>query len=1001
LRDNDPASKIITTEEAPNDSRLRSGNILLDALYSMSLTETRQNSQNTIQDGAFNQGQPVSCNCFQTGQKWTWAWTRDTAYSVDLGLALIDPQRSMNTMLFKLSGAKAKTGLPATTNMIVQDTGTGGSWPVSSDRVIWAIGAAKLFATLSHANHQTFQTQAYQALVQTIEHDRQFIFDVSDGLYQGEQSFLDWREQSYPSWSPSYLATIAMSKSLSTNVAHLIAIQTAAQLAAWQNQPTANARYQQWANALKTSIKKGFTRPGTPLLSLMKTHPLAPHPVARYDLLGNSLAILAGVTTKQESLAILSAYPHGPEGAPVQWPQQPLTPIYHNRAIWPFVTAYWLKAAAQSRHDSAFTANFRTLIKGAALNLSNMENFEFVTLKNYAQDGSFSGPVVNSRRQLWSVAALLSSFIDGLFGLQLKRDANGTSMKVTPFLPHALVKEWKLASNIQLQHLDIQGKRLTITLHIPPTSNTIGALDPGPQNLNGTQQPADWFPIQKLATTSTLQIDMKEPQTANATTITTRKENGDFRVWFSPKEPSITTLRQSAGILQLTISSNGEQGTTHNIYRDGRLVASGVPPGTWSDKALGSASTQSPCYSVESTFPSSGNTSHMSLPVCWHGHNQRRLQILDAWHFRAVGGRWSSGTPQKETYTQWGQDKDILEVKAFRPHWTGQYRLQFRYKNPSGAISTGITCATKTLDIREASTNKLVSSLRFVMPQTGPLTESRSTIHYASLDASKTYTLTLRQPDGIVNMSYLEHFAIYNGGAGGGANPSNQTHIITLELAPTKGTDSTPSTGHLIRFDGKNDLNKFPTGQIIQPGIPLETWSRFALTWDKDWLYVAVVSKGFEASLKAFMLYIEAAPSTLPSATPATGLTYLQLTPQLPFSPTHLIGVRQQTDNNDGFGPWNGIWRAEKGTWLLQQRLKPGRESWLAADKHTISFRVRRGQLGWPSKIRLVGHLVNALPNNEWKVTIPSTHTPWKAHQQGFYEINLNQSPSATQWVVR
>jgi hypothetical protein len=32
-------------------------------------------------------------------------------------------------------------------------------------------------------------------------------------------------------------------------------------------------------------------------------------------------------------------------GAPVIWPQQQDMPVYHNRAIWPFVTAYGLKAA--------------------------------------------------------------------------------------------------------------------------------------------------------------------------------------------------------------------------------------------------------------------------------------------------------------------------------------------------------------------------------------------------------------------------------------------------------------------------------------------------------------------------------------------------------------------------------------------------------------------------------------------------------------------------------
>jgi len=50
-------------------------------------------------------------------------------------------------------------------------------------------------------------------------------FDPATGLYRGEQSFLDWREQSYPAWVEGTPVHIATSKSLSTNVAHLRALE--------------------------------------------------------------------------------------------------------------------------------------------------------------------------------------------------------------------------------------------------------------------------------------------------------------------------------------------------------------------------------------------------------------------------------------------------------------------------------------------------------------------------------------------------------------------------------------------------------------------------------------------------------------------------------------------------------------------------------------------------------------------------------------------------------
>ena len=61
----------------------------------------------------------------------------------------------------------------------------------------------------------------------TLERDRRIVFDPRDGLYRGEQSFLDWREQTYPEWVGGNLVHIAMSKTLSTNVLHLRALEIA------------------------------------------------------------------------------------------------------------------------------------------------------------------------------------------------------------------------------------------------------------------------------------------------------------------------------------------------------------------------------------------------------------------------------------------------------------------------------------------------------------------------------------------------------------------------------------------------------------------------------------------------------------------------------------------------------------------------------------------------------------------------------------------------------
>src|SRR5690348_2042262 len=166
---------------------------LFDGLYAMAQDDLKQDSVTAIRDGAFDHGQPIPCHCFETGEKWPYVWTRDLSYSVDLGLWRFDPARSRNGLLFKLSGVRAKDVPQGLYPM--QDTGSGGSWPISTDRVVWFLGAQHLL------DDRAFADKVWQALNDTLAQDREYAFDAHMGLYRGETSFLEWREQTYPEWT--------------------------------------------------------------------------------------------------------------------------------------------------------------------------------------------------------------------------------------------------------------------------------------------------------------------------------------------------------------------------------------------------------------------------------------------------------------------------------------------------------------------------------------------------------------------------------------------------------------------------------------------------------------------------------------------------------------------------------------------------------------------------------------------------------------------------------
>jgi hypothetical protein len=70
----------------------------------------------------------------------------------------------------------------------------------------------------------------------------------------------------------------------------------------------------------------------------------------------------------------------------------------------------------------------------------------------------------------------------------------------------------------------------------------------------------------------------------------------------------------------------------------------------------------------------------------------------------------------------------------------------------------------------------------------------------------------------------------------------------------------------------------------------------------------------------------------------------------------------------------------------------------LASDRHTISYRIHRAELGWPKRIRLAAHLVQDITGHEWKIALPPTHTPWQTSTTGFYEIDLDTNKTAASW---
>jgi len=778
----DPGPQFTTYAETAGLPTVRSGNLAFDALFALAGAEMKQDSVSQITDGNYNGGAPVACDCFETGEKWHYVWTRDLSYAADLGLALLDPERVRNSLEFKLSGFRPEVPkaaqVPGSADglQIIQDTGSGGSWPVSTDRVSWAFGAEKVLNTLAPDQRQAFATRALAALSNTIESDRVAAFDPASGLYRGEQSFLDWRDQSYAAWIVDDLSSLASSKALSTNVAHYQGLKLAARLAAEQGDPTRAGRYAGWAGALKDAINARLWLEDAGMYSSLT----APHfdgaPLHKFDWLGQALAIITGVADPARARQILAHYPHGPMGAPVIFPEQQDEPVYHNRAIWPFVTAYGLKAAALAGNVAVADAAYASLMRGAALNLSNMENLEWLSGQPLLLDEAHPaliGPVINSKRQLWSVGAYLGMVIEDVFGVRASADG----LSIHPFITARLRRDtFAGASEITLANLNLHGHRVSVKVALPAPSEGEGYYGVEGISVNGAPAGADI----RITGDSLVEVRLGA---LHAGEQAIHRVNADpyqeSAAVFGPREPAIADLQRHGHAATLTIApSRGAAPTRYNVYRDGKLVARGLPAGAWTDRAASANA----CYALEAQFSASGNRSHHSPARCLDGGDF--IAVTDARVAASVApsaadGRFAAAPRLKD----WGAPGDRFAVDAIRVGQAGTYQFQLRYHNAANQINLGISGGVKWLALKDAS-GRVVASTVVQLPHARVAKANTALVYSTPLTARLAAGSYRLEMSDFYNMSYLRSNSTFSA-AGGTDGPSNRFDIYGVRILHT------------------------------------------------------------------------------------------------------------------------------------------------------------------------------------------------------------------------
>ncbi len=609
---------------------------LADALYNLALEEARRAVE---PDGTL-----------RTGQEWSGVWTRDVSYSIILAQATLQPQVAMTSLLRKVTPE----------GRIVQDTGTGGAYPCSTDRLIWAVAAWEIYKV---TGDEAWLRKAYPIVRQSIADDQQNAYDPATGLVRGESSFLDWREQTYPRWMQP--ADIYQSQNLGTNAVHFQANMVLAAMAHQLGEPAVAAEHEQVAATVKAGINRHLWQESAGYYGqyLYGRNFLTLSP--RAEALGEALSVWFGIADEARGKTVVSRTPTTDFGIPCIYPQLPGIPPYHNNAVWPFVQSYWALAAAQVGNEASLTESMAAIYRPAALFLTNKENF-------VAQNGDFAGTQINSSNMLWSLSGSLSLVYKILFGMHYETDR----LVFRPFVPQAFQGARKLTN--------FKYRRAVLDIDLQGFGNVITTITLDGQPLAGAAVPAT------LTGRHALRIVLSSQAPASA--ATTKVAN-----LFSPATPEVTVANNR---LRWPAQSDAQQ---YKVLKDGQVLA------TVSDTEYAVLATSYAEYQVVAVAKN-GLESFASEPLPVGGRGTARqvqLETVAAKATQPYKGYTGQGFVEISTTTN-----RTLTIPVTVPE-AGLYALDFRYANGNGPINTDNKCAIRTLRLGSKQLGTIV------LPQRG------------------------------------------------------------------------------------------------------------------------------------------------------------------------------------------------------------------------------------------------------------------------------------------
>jgi hypothetical protein len=519
--------------------------------------------------------------------------------------------------------------------------GRGGAWPVSSDRTTWVLAAWEIYKV---TGDEEWLNTSFDIIRNTLEDDFRTIRSSLTGMYKGESSFLDWREQTYPKWMSNI--DIYESENLGTNAVHYQAHMILAKMAKLLNKPSQT--YMDRAEKIKKGINKylwmkekgyyGQYLYGRTSLTISK----------RFETLGEALAILFNVADEEQAKSIIENAPLTSFGASCIYPQIPGIPPYHNNGIWPFVQSYWNLAAAKVGNEDVLNHGLASIYRAGALFLTNYENF-------VAENGDYVGTEINSHRMLWSMAGNLAMVHRVFIGMSFETGG----VRFQPVIPSNYSGKKRLSNFVYRNSI--------LDIEVEGYGDEIKSITLDGETLIDAFLPATIEGAHKIV----IKMANNRMKSDKLNLVKNR---------FSLQNPQITL--QGDKIVWDTIS----QALSYNIYRNGKLFESTNTTYFQIKKSRFSE------YAV-SAVDRYGDESFLSEPIALSANNEIILQIENYYPKANLPYTNFTGEGFIEIRTLIN-NKIGFKVDISEP---GNYVLDCRYSNGSGPWNTDNNCGIRSL----------------------------------------------------------------------------------------------------------------------------------------------------------------------------------------------------------------------------------------------------------------------------------------------------------------